>query len=486
MHIEFKRFADIGYIDFSNEADLTFLIGDNGVGKTFLLESYAKANDYLVNKFIESSYFNQLVDDCVEFEILTSEKVGEEIIKNPTEGYQSKLSANYKIVLQFNFDNLKRKLSDDLLSTKEELRKIILKDIFFNKLVMEDLKLDFKDDIELSKDEQIFDLKFVLAFDEIEEVDYTSSIELQKRALSTIYLRNIGNNSTIRRPVRELEEAKSTFNKFENRDFGDLDTMIKVSTSNLLKRKFIELNGLNNIVYIPSERVISMSATVERMLEKEEFNDLRYSEMKFMRQYSAAKEAITILMNRSNNNINYSSEYKELIGGKPFFNKEGEMIYIENLSGQKIGRSLFSTKQNKLSPFFILESDFDQFLYDERRIRGGNLPTLVIVEEPEAHLSLKGVMQMAKYIYHLARDRKVIVSTHSDVLLSRINNIYMSDEKKISLEGYEILEKEPLNIFKSIELTKLGLRSDFIESQLNFLFEEASSAQKDLDNIGEE
>lgn len=483
MRIEFNRFSDIGHIDFSDEADLTLLIGDNGAGKTFLLESYAKANDYLVNKFIESSYFIKLVKSF-ELEIVSSEKITEEIKHK----YQSRLIKKYQIELQFDFDGLKKKFSSDLSKATSDLNRIIIEDVFFNEIEIEGLKLDVKDNIELSKDEQIFELKFEIAIDEIEEIEElegTNNTETPKRPFSNITLKNVKNKNNLRM-LKESEETKSIIDKVENKDFSDLENMIKFSISNLLKRKFIELNSLNNIIYIPSERVISMSATVERMLEKEKFNDLRYSEMKFMQQYSSAKEAITLLTNHSYNNIDYSPEYKELIGGKPVFNEDGEMVCIENERGQKINRSLFSTKQNKLSPFFILELKFDQFFYNKKRMRGGNLPSLVIVEEPEAHLSLKGVMQMANYIYHLARDRKVIVSTHSDILLSRINNIYVSSENKLSLNGYEILEKESLNIFKSIELTKLGLRSDFIENQLNFLFEETSSAQKSLDDNGEE
>ena len=84
---------------------------------------------------------------------------------------------------------------------------------------------------------------------------------------------------------------------------------------------------------------------------------------------------------------------------------------------------------------------------------------------------------MAKYIYKLAQTRKMIVSTHSDVLIAEINNLYMTDKNKIQINGYEILEKEEHKIFKNLEVTQFGYNSRFIADQLEILLNETEIAQ---------
>ena len=50
------------------------------------------------------------------------------------------------------------------------------------------------------------------------------------------------------------------------------------------------------------------------------------------------------------------------------------------------------------------------------------------------------------------------------------------------MSGYEIIEKSPFNIFRPIELTKYGLRSDFIEEQLNSLIMETDKIQSEIES----
>lgn len=61
MDIKFEKFVNIGEGSFSVNTPLTILIGNNGVGKTLLLEAYAKTNDYIVEKILNSSFIDKLI-----------------------------------------------------------------------------------------------------------------------------------------------------------------------------------------------------------------------------------------------------------------------------------------------------------------------------------------------------------------------------------------------------------------------------------------
>ena len=178
----------------------------------------------------------------------------------------------------------------------------------------------------------------------------------------------------------------------------------------------------------------------------------------------------------------YSQEYINLLGGIPIFNEDGEVAYIEDSAGNRTKRSLFSTKQNKLFSFFILENNMGGI---SNQRKSSSLENMVIIEEPEAHLSLRGVFQIVDYITYLSKTRKVIVSTHSDVFVSKVNNYYLNNKDKITLSGYEILNRKPKNIFKPVEMGEYGLRSDFIHEQLNILFEETNVIQGLIDGLEE-
>lgn len=66
----------------------------------------------------------------------------------------------------------------------------------------------------------------------------------------------------------------------------------------------------------------------------------------------------------------------ELFDGDLEFDDRGELLSITRDDGVKIKRELFSTMQNRLIPYLLVDDPLEGY-------------KTVIVEEPEAHLSLK-------------------------------------------------------------------------------------------------
>lgn len=479
MDIRFERIASIVDVDFSDKANLTFLIGDNGVGKTFLLEAYSRANDYLVEKFVDSGYFNNLtekldikIDSCV---LANDNKhvYKRKITESNNNGYRARfqIDANLR-----NIFVLEDELIKDLKEEESKLKKVIQQEIFLNELETDGFELNINSSFHYLEGIQSYNLNLDIRS---ENITFTSEVDNSIHfgdTYSYMSLSKSGSKRVLRRMLQQ-DEAQNILKEIKEGNYNKVVPIIKRLISIQIKDSFIKENDLKNIIYIPSERVISMSATLERILNREKFNELRYSEKKFMQHYSLVKDALAMLSVDSFRKLEFSDEYKELVGGVPLFNEEGELSFIEDGLGNKIKRSLFSTKQNKLSPFFMLESQFYPFLHNKNL---NKLNNIIIIEEPEAHLSLKGITQMARYICHLAENRNVIISTHSDVLLSRVNNIYVDKKRLFTLNGYEIIEKKPFNLFKTIELTELGLRSDFIEEQLCSLISETNNVQSEI------
>ncbi|HEL2739381.1 TPA: hypothetical protein UDO34_002280, partial [Streptococcus suis] len=177
-----------------------------------------------------------------------------------------------------------------------------------------------------------------------------------------------------------------------------------------------------------------------------------------------------------NDNDTTSKQFKDLLGGTlKFDDDDGDVVSIIDNNGAEIIRELFSTKQNKLHSLSILEQPF---FYTRRR----NLTSdrMLIFEEPEAHLSIKSIFQMFDYILKLSETYKIVISTHSEIMLNLINNWYLTNVSENSIQGWEILDREEnstKHIFRRMELADYGLISEFINQQLQILQEQTYSIQ---------
>ncbi|RUM43614.1 MAG: hypothetical protein DSY46_07800 [Hydrogenimonas sp.] len=104
--------------------------------------------------------------------------------------------------------------------------------------------------------------------------------------------------------------------------------------------------------------------------------------------------------------------------------------------------------------------------------------SLLVIEEPEAHLSFKNQKRIAKLIALLLKHQiKVLITTHSDFLIYEINNLIIQnsinrikkenvyentiDHKKVSLYNF-LLQDNGKSIVKKVKITNEGINNPYI------------------------
>ena len=61
----------------------------------------------------------------------------------------------------------------------------------------------------------------------------------------------------------------------------------------------------------------------------------------------------------------------------------------------------------------------------------------IIIEEPEAHMSLKSMFELVDITDWLLKDNKIIMTSHSDVFVTLLNNLIKKN--KINAKVYELI-----------------------------------------------
>ena len=461
MRIKIEKFANINNVDIEFSNQMNILIGDNGTGKTLLLEAYSKINDTVISHLDSKYNFISSIIDQADLNI-------NKISKEGNNRYKYKLSFTDILEVENLFNVGIRKLKDEI---EERLKSEVLNE----NLSMDGLLIDFKgiDELinfsgEISVSIKSFSNNSDNNFINFEDTeDYY--IEFENNGISHVRF-------LIESNLKEIIKSMSTD------PFKYLLESFKFMISEIIEKKFVIINDIFNITYIPSERVYSMSKNLEKIFSETPF--LRYSEQKFMKDYEEAKESKRFMAKFLEENDYTSDEFKELIGGTLNFD-DGEVISLTDDLGVEIPRELFSTKQNKLQSLHILE----QYQRIPRRSMQYVSRQLLIIEEPEAHLSIKSILGMFKYLKHLSKRYRIVIATHSDIMLTLVNNWYLASSSKNIVGGWELLDSESENnskyMFTKLELGDYGLISEFMNEQLLLLQRMTLESQQKLNYLEE-
>lgn len=466
MEIKFSNFANMGAVNIEFTDKINLLAGDNGSGKTLLLEAYSKANDVLLEILESKDNIISKTLETIQFNIKLTEI--EENRFNDFDDSSTKYNFTIK-VSEFSQESreLFSRLKNELTQKIEEA---IESKVLYNRLTLSNLEINLGELEDYFLVEKKVEISFIndsifknepyllMKTDDREQGRFLNSESVQE--LYTLL--NSLNNKTI-------------ISTDSSEDFDLLLKYFKILLTDVITDKFISKNNVNNITYIPSERIYSMSKRMEKLFSENSF--LRYSEQKFMTKYLDSKEIRRMsAIFDDNDNDTTSKQFKDLLGGTlKFDDDDGDVVSIIDNNGAEIIRELFSTKQNKLHSLSILEQPF---FYTRRRNLTNN--RMLIFEEPEAHLSIKSVFQMFDYIIKLSKTYKIVISTHSEIMLSLINNWYLTNVPENSIKGWEILDREDnptKHIFRRMELADYGLISEFINQQLQILQEQTYNIQ---------
>ncbi|VME60733.1 recombination protein F [Streptococcus pneumoniae] len=461
MRIKIEKYANIANVDLEFSNQMNILIGDNGTGKTLLLEAYSKINDSVISHFGSN---NNFISSIIDRSNLNIKKVS----KDSDNNFRFQLSLA-------NSSEVKEQFEEAIQELKYDIEKRVRTDVLFEQLSMEGLLIEFGNIEELVNFSEEITVS-ISSFSSDSANDFIN-IENSEDYYLEFKSKDIGH-------VRFLNKSslKKIIKSLNTDPVEDLLESFKFMISKIIEEKFLINNNIFNITYIPSERVYSMSKNLEKILSETSF--LRYSEQKFMKDYEEAKESKRFMAKFWEENDYTSDEFKKLIGGTLNFD-DGEVISLTDNLGVEIPRELFSTKQNKLQSLHILE----QYQRFPRKSMQYVSRQLLIIEEPEAHLSIKSILGMFKYLKHLSKRYRIVIATHSDIMLTLVNNWYLASPSNNTVGGWELLDLKSENnskyMFTKLELGDYGLISEFMNEQLLLLQRMTLKSQQNLNYLEE-
>lgn len=461
MRIKIEKYVNINNVDLEFSNPMNILIGDNGTGKTLLLEAYSKINDTIISHLNSK---NNFISTIVE-----NSDINVKIISKESDN-------NYRYQLSFaDISEVEKLFEIGVQKLKDEIEEKLRTDVLYEKLSMDGLLIEFRHIEELIN----FSEEITGSIKSNSGNSSNNFISIEDSEGYYIELKN----KDIRYKRYLYESNLNQIKKSLNTDpFKYLLKSFKIIIAEIIKNKFLVINKIFNITYIPSERVYSMSKNLEKMFLENQI--LRYSEQKFMQDYEEAKEVKQFLTELSEEDDYISEEFKELIGGTLNFD-DGEVISLTDDLGVEIPREFFSTKQNKLQSLHILE----QYPKIFERVFRSDSRKLLIIEEPEAHLSIKSILGMFKYLKHLSKYYRIVIATHSDIMLTLVNNWYLDSPSKNIVGGWELLDSKSENNSKymltKLELGDYGLISEFMNEQLLLLQRMTLESQQNLNYLEE-
>ena len=172
---------------------------------------------------------------------------------------------------------------------------------------------------------------------------------------------------------------------------------------------------------------------------------------------------------------------KNIIKGriKEVRNDQDYANYYLDVDGIELDLHLASSATLETLPFIVFLNNVEDIS-----------KTFFVIEEPEAHLHPKAQIEMAKFIVMLSNaGAKVLVTTHSDYILSEINNcikLYSLDKTDTfsishnDISAYLFKNMEDKTVVNSLDIDKFGVSNDNFDEVLDELLEKSSQLSEEI------
>lgn len=451
MKININRLALIKNSKFEDE-QFTVIMGDNGTGKTILLETLTHIKITL----------GKLISDKIT-KVRNSEGLVTNIEwnKEVLSDMKSKNEFIYKNTLKYQVDKLKLEqfLNQVVEEFNESLNRTILNNI-----------------LDKGSDLSIVDLSISkINIDDNPIINFT----LQKLDNSKVRVRINSNNSNRVETgtlslVKDIQYGQMDQNISENITFEPLyysDNELNTSLENYFM-KYILKALINDVVYkdvafFPTERTTFYDKRLfNSSINNPDEVDIRFSERLFYEAQENFKEIISKFKIPS---VLNSEIITKLSQGTFEYDEGGEVSSITQNNGVTVPRKLFSTKLNRIIPYSMLENPMKNY-------------ELVIIEEPEAHLSIESMRSIIDLFEYILKTKKMklIISTHSEILFRLLNNTILRDES-IKSNVFEMSAIDgSFNKLVSSNKTAFGYKADLMTNGLNRLFKETTELDEEI------
>lgn len=402
VYLYVKNFGKIKEAEI-NISNYSIFVGNNNSGKTYMMQLI-----YGVMKHIRVSEDEYELLDVILEPLLTSGKVT--------------IDGN-------NISVLENSVNQYLANHKEK----IVYDIFQKRITIEQVEVRFVLD-----EEECYDISYFTNERNKEVGDFESfleGLERQKELLMSC-----------------AQEQIYTVKVLKGEQLIGLACFFQRNIKNQKVQFIMELivnklvvNGRNSGMFLPASRTGLMllyrnyftKKTDELIFEHSNYNaDNKlgltmpvYEFLRFLQTVNTDEEQIEV----NRNLINFVEEH--LIDGKIELNNIGSLVYIPSQTEERLPLYLSSSMVNELTP--ILEILMAE---DKRRF--------IIYDEIETSLHPAKQVEMARLLNRMNNaGYKLIVSTHSDTMATKLNNLFM-----LSFE--EITEEQRQKKLDKLHLTK--------------------------------
>jgi len=465
MKIELKNFGIIKNFKFDTKNDFSIIFGKNNTGK-----SYAISVIYLIIKNL------LLLEESIIFRLVFPDLNSDKYINKFNTLLENKKYISIKKEIE---EIIKNVLSEILITNIAESFKSTFDSIdnLQNKLTKEELLITINSDL----------INFTLKIHE--KKLFISSLEINRKDIE------------LRRSQRKMT-TKEQNNKIiiytsNSQDFlsETLENFILESTFSI---SYDVKEEINSIYYLPASRsglyqalsafgqiIAELSKSRKFTTKKVELPSISEPLSDYFLELSTIKLRKKEIQNRVTDIANQIEE--NILHGKIEFDKQTKKIMFKpNGTDLKLDLSYTSSMVSEISPiisylrYVINYADeanrLPSFL---RRKKFENAKPLIIIEEPEAHLHPDIQIALLKEFVELSKeDVKFIVTTHSNYMFNKFNNLVLS--KDINIEKTSSLlfkeSKEGSSVIK-LELDEFGIEDE------NFIYTSESLYNEKMELI---
>ncbi|MED2762917.1 hypothetical protein P4283_12740 [Bacillus thuringiensis] len=443
------------------DSDLAVVVGDNGTGKTLLLEAKALIKDYFneridkgISSFIDSH--PNSIDVKADWDLILKHFKEDEILDGDEKAGIDFESVEVELRIN-NLDEIRTYFNTYISKLTQDVSKLIAERILFSedsnvKVVL----LDIPEIIE-----EVVIMKVRVGFHRnicILGLDTEPRKDLHSIFTMASNMEINGNEDTI-----DSEDIEEYINRISVKSEMYKEQLCKKIQELFIKNIYHDYFKKGPLLFLPSERNLYMDNALRKTLNEHYMNTkLRYSEHLFNKAYLEHQDFTKRFVNRRV----VGEEEEKLFEGKLSYNEHGEIDCLIKEDGEVVKRELFSTKQNRLLPYLIIDTPFKRYQQ-------------IIIEEPEAHLSLRSMVELINYVKMLVKEREkqVLITTHSDVFFSHLNNFLLTNDE-LSTKVYELKMENNHSILEEKVKSEYGYQIDFFTETLNDLYEETIEIQQ--------
>lgn len=433
----------------------TILVGPNNSGKTFfmqLVQGMSKKLAYLIDESLMSTL---LVNECEAYKeyVINSSNVVEFVSH-----INSKLALEKENIVKeiFGKNIFIEKLYVDILIEKNTEYSIVMIDSSKNG-AGENIKL-FTEGFEPFATEIFSKMQMGI-------ISIVRKKSIDGKKIKFISIQGSFDNDEVealKRAFRSIIEPESLF--------------LPASRTGLLLlyREFFANKTDNELSFVIKENKL--------VKKKENYANLTqplYEFLRFLQTYSERED----MGKNFNKELDFFEEH--LIEGHISVDKQGILSYSSKNENNRVPMYLASSMINEVAPLILA-------------LTSQNLYNRLIIDEVEASLHPQKQLELVRFLNRLSnKGMQLIVSTHSDTFVSKLNNLYVLSEmvkengdnvlKQFNLEKEDLISPEKLFVYEFVNQSsgksvvneikgnkKMGYQFDLFTASAMHLYEEAN------------